>query len=685
MRFKQRLRNRRSGTADARHYGKILIASLTLGGLALVVAVVWYYLRQKEAIEFTAAKEVTAIAEIKVKQIVNWRLERLGDGHMLEVSGMQRMASDVISGRTIGPMARGDMLNVMRYMETQFLYTGAALVDRDARIRLELNLTQSNPSRIGELGRAASRSKHVALEDLYWDANLHRHLMAVSVPVQDLGAFILTIDPERFLYPLVKKWPVPSATGETMLVRREGNTVVNLSGSRPPPEFASRSASTASGGHIQSGNRQVDWMSDQSEGHEGRVLGTVLPVPDSSWFVVAKIDASEVDAPVKRLAWEMGFIVALLASANIAAVALVWRSQQMRIYKERESLLREMADETPALLWTTAGDESTMFINRSLAEFVGGSQNQKPQGTWRTYLHPDDVDRVAENFYRCVATGTEFNEEHRLRRFDGEYRWVLARGLPRQSDETRFVHYSGSLLDITERKLAEMEIKDLTARLINAQEEERTRLARELHDDLGQQLAALNLAVGNLKREIPSELLDIRAQSERIREKLVHLANATRRLSHELHPAVLQHCGLEIALRAFCSEFSALAGIDVSFRSSGAFDCLSPAIALCAFRVAQEALQNVAKHAGSKQADISLMQSAGAIVLTVSDYGVGMDLNASRSGLGLTSIKERVRVVNGTVEIQSRANRGTSLTLTLPRAPDAARKDREDQDQPAVN
>jgi signal transduction histidine kinase len=147
---------------------------------------------------------------------------------------------------------------------------------------------------------------------------------------------------------------------------------------------------------------------------------------------------------------------------------------------------------------------------------------------------------------------------------------------------------------------------------------------------------------------------------------LTHLADSTRRLSHELHPATLQHCGLDVALAALCSEFGNLAGIRFAFHSDGSFDSVPPAIALCAYRVTQEALQNIVKHAQTDQADVTLTHLSHAVRLTVSDEGVGMGFNARSRGLGLTSISERTRLVNGTFDIQSERNRGTTLTLTLP-------------------
>ncbi len=301
-------------------------------------------------------------------------------------------------------------------------------------------------------------------------------------------------------------------------------------------------------------------------------------------------------------------------------------------------------------------------------------------------VHPEDVSQTREIMETAFRECKSFDHEERIVRPDGSVRVLRSQG-QFICQEGRPQKLVGTCQDITDRKRAqqelqaanaalaeelkqrartEKEIRALSARLINAQEEERSRLARELHDDLSQQIAALSIGVSNLKRGIPSDLADARGQSERIREKLVHLADSTRRISHELHPAMLQHCGLEIALRAFCSEFGALAGISVAFRSNGSFDTVPATIALCAYRVTQEALQNIVKHANTDQADVALTHSPETIRLTVSDRGVGMDLTSGSGGLGLTSIKERTRLVNGTVTIQSQPNRGTTLTVTLP-------------------
>lgn len=220
--------------------------------------------------------------------------------------------------------------------------------------------------------------------------------------------------------------------------------------------------------------------------------------------------------------------------------------------------------------------------------------------------------------------------------------------------------------ELEERARTEKEIRALSDRLLTAQEEERTRIARELHDDLCQQIAALSIGASNLKAAIPAKLAAARGQSERIREKLAHLGKSVRRLSHELHPALLEHCSLDVALQSLCSEFTSGLKINVAFHTSGSFETVPPAIVICAYRITQEALQNVTKHANTDHAIVELTRHGGNIVLTITDRGAGMDLNSVRGGLGLTSIRERTRLVNGTIAIQTESGGGTTLEVTMP-------------------
>jgi len=220
---------------------------------------------------------------------------------------------------------------------------------------------------------------------------------------------------------------------------------------------------------------------------------------------------------------------------------------------------------------------------------------------------------------------------------------------------------------VLQSREAERKVKALSGRLMNAQEEERVRIARELHDDLSQQIAALSIAMGNLKRHIPEEQAAARAQGDRIHEKLVQAAETVRRISHELHPAILQYSGLAAALQSYSHEFEALTGVQVSLTIDGEFEGVPSAAALCMYRITQEALHNVAKHAKVATAAVELRHSDGVSTLTISDTGAGIEPGraAAADGLGLVSIEERTRLVGGSVEITSKPNQGTTITVRI--------------------
>ncbi len=200
---------------------------------------------------------------------------------------------------------------------------------------------------------------------------------------------------------------------------------------------------------------------------------------------------------------------------------------------------------------------------------------------------------------------------------------------------------------------------------INAQEEERSRIARELHDDVSQQLAAVSISISNLTRRFPEHDRDTRDQSQRLQQAISALAKSIRNLSHELHSPVLEHFGIAAALQSYCSEFTSLTHIAVSVQAEEAFDDLSPTTALCIYRIMQEALGNIAKHSEGRQAAVRLVRSNGSVQLTIADSGTGLS-PAQAEGLGLVSMKERTRLLNGTFHIESSPNGGTTLTVSIP-------------------
>jgi PAS domain S-box-containing protein len=221
-----------------------------------------------------------------------------------------------------------------------------------------------------------------------------------------------------------------------------------------------------------------------------------------------------------------------------------------------------------------------------------------------------------------------------------------------------------------ELRLSYERIQELAGYLIIAEEAERTRIARDLHDDINQRLAGLSITLSALGRQTGKyDQAALKASFGALQERTMSLADAVRRLSHELHPGALQHIGIASALESHCAEFQEQYGIDVDFAAPPDFGAIGPEASLCLFRAAQEVLRNVARHAGARHVRVSLAIDQGELTLTIADDGKGFDPVGVRSaggGLGLLSIEERARLLHGTLRIDSAAERGTTLRIAIP-------------------
>jgi signal transduction histidine kinase len=209
--------------------------------------------------------------------------------------------------------------------------------------------------------------------------------------------------------------------------------------------------------------------------------------------------------------------------------------------------------------------------------------------------------------------------------------------------------------------------RKLAAKLLHAQEEERRRIAREMHDDWTQRLAVLSIDLAKLENHLgaPEKALPfLRA----MQEQLVRLSEDVHALSRQLHPSILDDLGLVEALRSECASFARREGVAVDYRPEGAPTALPKDVALCVYRVAQEALRNVAKHAAVDEAQVSLVATGPELVLRVEDQGAGFDSAAARSqpGLGLSSMEERVRLVGAELSVTAAPGRGTTITVRVP-------------------
>jgi signal transduction histidine kinase len=238
-----------------------------------------------------------------------------------------------------------------------------------------------------------------------------------------------------------------------------------------------------------------------------------------------------------------------------------------------------------------------------------------------------------------------------------------------------------------ERNRSGAALKQLTGRLLQAQEEERRRLARELHDGLNQQLAMLTVELGVLARQVPDDLARLRDEILNLRRRTEELSNDVRNMTHHLHPGALEHLGLVPALRSHCSDFSRHQHIQVRFTAEGEVGHIPREVALSLYRIAQEALRNVAKHSGAREAWVEIARRGHHLRLLVLDEGRGFAPSKTKGnlGLGLISIKERVQLIHGSLSVSSAPEHGTRIEVYVPISwKEAVNHDRKHQETTSI-
>lgn len=281
---------------------------------------------------------------------------------------------------------------------------------------------------------------------------------------------------------------------------------------------------------------------------------------------------------------------------------------------------------------------------------------------------PDSWIRLRSAVEQALKTGRPYELDLEMVLPEGRTRWVLARGESLYDAEGRVVKLRGTVHDVTERRNAEQALSTLGRRLIEAQEAERVRVARELHDDVGQRLALLSIA---LDRHFKSGI----GSYEELRQQLAGVQHVVEALSHELHATPLRHLSLASAVRGYCGEVASFHDVHVSMHESGDVDGVGPDVSLCLFRVAQESLRNAVRHSGAREFVVELSGDPDAVSLVVRDEGVGFEYAAAiaSSGLGVVSMQERLKLVRGELKIDSRLGHGTRVHARVARQALSAR------------
>jgi PAS domain S-box-containing protein len=364
-------------------------------------------------------------------------------------------------------------------------------------------------------------------------------------------------------------------------------------------------------------------------------------------------------------------IIVFLAQA-MAISALLWQRAQRRRseaeLRESEVRFRLVANTAPVMIWMSGPDKLCNYFNQPWIEFTGRSFEAELGNGWSEGVHPEDFQNCLDTYTRAFDLRESFKMEYRLRRHDGEYRWLLDIGVPRLNPDGLFAGYIGSCLDVTERKLAEEALAGVGRRLIEAHEEERTWLARELHDDINQRIALLAVQLDQWFHHPPSSGVEGPDRIRQVRQQLFDLGKDVQALSHRLHSSKLEYLGIVSAANGFCRELSEQQKVEIEFSHAGIPHSLPKEISLCLFRVLQEALQNAVKHSGDRHFRVELHGTAREVELTVNDLGVGFNQQdvINRHGLGLISMRERLQLVGGQFSIESKPGGGTTIRSVVP-------------------
>ena len=441
-------------------------------------------------------------------------------------------------------------------------------------------------------------------------------------------------------------------------------------------------ASTKDGRYIdvnETFEEQTGWCRDEVIGRNPSDINLWVNPHQRSLFIKQLLAEGNVRDMEVRIRRKDGQIRTTLGSAELIEVNgkpcalsviadITERKQAEQALREGEERFRLVANTAPVLIWMAGTDKLCTYFNQPWLEFTGRPLEAELGNGWAEGVHPEDLNRCMDTYTQAFDRRESFQMEYRLRRHDGEYRWLSDIGVPRFNPDHSFAGYIGSCTDVTERKLAEESLADMGRKLIEAHEEERTWIARELHDDVNQRMALLAIELDRWNQQLPPSAVEFHDHIHHAIQRLSDIATDIQALSHRLHSSKLEYLGLVAAAKSFCKELSEQQKVEIDFSDMAIPRGVPKEISLCLFRVLQETLQNAVKHSGVRHFKVELRGTEGEIQLTVSDLGVGFDPQDTihRRGLGLISMRERMQLVSGEISIQSRPGSGTTIHARVP-------------------
>ncbi|NML16456.1 PAS domain-containing sensor histidine kinase [Azohydromonas caseinilytica] len=367
----------------------------------------------------------------------------------------------------------------------------------------------------------------------------------------------------------------------------------------------------------------------------------------------------------------------------VLALDITARKRAEEALRASEARIRAIANLVPDLLWSNDPHGRADWFNRRWCDYTGQRESEALGDGWTAVVHPDDRFTAVARWRQALRQQQPLDNELRLRSRDGPYRWHLVRAEPQLDEDGRVVRWFGSATDIqahrSARELLEQQVRERTrelrallARVEHVQDEERRRIARELHDSLGQYLTSLGLAVGALTQQ-PLEPA-ARERLGTLNGLLQQVDRELDRIVFTLRPTALEDCGLGDGVAAYVGTWSELSGTPVDLVLHGLDGQRLPTpVETAVFRVIQEALNNVTKHAGATRVSVSLKRSRRQLLASIEDDGVGFEQESDgshaapgRASWGVLGMKERIEALGGHFVLESQPGVGTTVLLRVP-------------------
>jgi PAS domain S-box-containing protein len=467
-------------------YVFILIFGLLAAGIAAGGA--YYYRNHQRNFRVQVERQLSAIAELKVDELVRYRQERLGDAAVF----YKNAAFSALVKRHFEHPEDQEAGNQLRtwlgHMQAAYQYDRVMLLDTLYSKKMIIpDGPERSTSFVSPSSSEGLRSGKVVFEDFYWNEQNRRIYLKVLVPILDeshggrvIGILALRIDPETRLYPFINRWPTASRTAETLLIRRDGNDVLFLNELKFQKNTALRL-------RIPLGRKDVPAVK-AALGQEGIVEGmdyrgagviaALRPVPDSPWFLVARIDTSEVFGPMRERLRDIIIMAVLLLLGTGAALGFIWRQQGARFYRDQykatealrksEERFRLAINATKEGLWEWDIQTNQEFFSPRWCEILGYSFDdpELPHtfNSWTSRIHPDDYDHVISAMNNHLEKGTKYDVDYRHRHKSGEYRWQNSIGQAVFDESGKPIKMVGCISDITERKRAEAALRETEER-----------------------------------------------------------------------------------------------------------------------------------------------------------------------------------------------------------------------------